>query len=159
MTDRCCVCKAPVDTENAPMLTMSGFGIPRYMCGECSADFDEATTATDFDAIKAALDRIGEKIPLVDVDDKITLAAIAEIMKGAKERAKAIENGTYDFGADAPSDDEIPEELLETEEDRELDRRDAEKVKKIDTIMNYVCAAAVVGAVGFLIYTVIKLFF
>ena len=127
----CAICRREVDPQLAPMLTMSGFGIPRYMCEECASDFDEATGATDLNAVAAALDRIGKKLPLVDVDDKITITAIGDIIKNAEERAEKIKNGTYDFSLDVAEDDKIPEELLESEEDRELDRRDAEKAKKL----------------------------
>ena len=157
--DRCAICKREVDPELAPMLTMSGFGVPRYTCEECAADFDAATGSTDVDAVSAALDRIGKKLPLVDVDDKVTLAAVADIIKNAKERAEKIQNGTYDFSLDTPEEEKILDELLESEEDRELDRRDAEKAKKIDVFMNYVCIGAVIGALGFFVYALIKAIF
>jgi hypothetical protein len=70
-----------------------------------------------------------------------------------------IKEGTYDFSADEKmkeleeeaSFDEIPEELQETEEDRELDKRDAEKQKKFDEIMNWVSLIAIGGTVIYVI--------
>ena len=47
--------------------------------------------------------------------------------------------------------DEIPEELQETEEDKELDRREAEKQKKFDKIMNWVSLIAIGGTLIYLI--------
>jgi hypothetical protein len=83
----------------------------------------------------------------------------ALLLKAAK-RAAAIKDGEYDFALDEVAEqetaegeeategfDEIPEELLESEEDAELDRRDAEIGKKFDKVLNWVWVAVLVGTV------------
>ena len=39
----CSICSVPVDSENASILVMGGFGNPRYVCEECSQDLDLLT--------------------------------------------------------------------------------------------------------------------
>jgi len=53
---------------------------------------------------------------------------------------------------------EIPEELRETEEDKELDRKEAERNKKIDKIINWVSAILLLGVLGYAIYRLITNF-
>ena len=55
-------------------------------------------------------------------------------------------------------EEEIPEELRETEEDKETVRIEEERNKKIDKISNWVCLGIIAGALGFLIYRVITVF-
>ena len=78
------------------------------------------------------------------------------------ERREKIRAGEYDFSEDEISDaeeEEIPEELLETEEDIENERREAEKNKKPDRITNIICAVLGLAAVGFFIYKIIMTYF
>ena len=77
------------------------------------------------------------------------------------ERAQKIKQGNYDFSldeiADADSEDgfdDIPEELRETEEDRLQDEKDAELLKKIDKVLNWLWIG--VGAFA-VIVVIIKL--
>ena len=53
MEKKCSLCKKIVDSENAPILTMGGFGNPRYLCDECAANIEVMTTAREVDVIKA----------------------------------------------------------------------------------------------------------
>ena len=161
MTDFCSVCQNNVDGERAAILTLGGFGNPRYMCDECAADFDTATTSRDLSAIGVAIDRISKKMTSVNQDDKAVLKTVKEIMEGAVARAEEIKNGTYDFSeeeASEPVSEEIPDELRETEEDKETVRLEEEKNKKIDKISNWVCLGLIVGALGFLVYRIIVFF-
>ena len=61
-------------------------------------------------------------------------------------------------GKDEEADGEIPEELLETEEDRETERREAEKNAKFEKISNYICIAAMLAAFGYVIYRIFLTF-
>ncbi len=162
MEKLCSVCNKKVDSETAAILTIGGFGNPKYICEECDGDFAEATGASNIEAIKAAMDRISKKMTLADQTDKLTLSAVGEIMEEASERAKKIQEGTYDFSAekngDSDGEQDIPEELRETEEDKELDRKEAERNKKIDKIINWVSAIVLLGVLGYAIYRLIPNF-
>ena len=48
--------------------------------------------------------------------------------------------------------EEIPEELRETEEDRELDRKEAEALKKFDKVTNWLWLGILVGVIGAIVY-------
>ena len=162
--DICSICKASVDTENAAILSMGGFGTPRYMCPECESDFEEMTLSRDAEAINLAISRIGKKISESRNDDKVTLRTIEELMKSSAERKEKIKEGTYDFSdeeaaAESTEDDEVPEELRESEEDIENERIRSEKYKKLDAVTNWILMAVFVGAVGYMIYRILITWF
>ena len=74
-----------------------------------------------------------------------------------EERAKLIKEGSYDFALDDQESEEdvleeIPEELRETEEDRELDRKEAEALKKFDKVTNWLWLGILVGVIGAIVY-------
>ena len=106
------------------------------------------------------MDRIGKKVATASLGDRESLATVKEILESAIERAELIKSGEYDFSSDTESEDsyEIPEELLESEEDRELDRMDEEKNKKFDKIFNWVAGIAIGAAAAFLIYRVLDIY-
>lgn len=162
MEKLCSVCNKKVDSETAAILTVGGYGNPKYICEECDGDFAEATGARDVEAIKSAMDRIGRKMSLSDPNDKLVLKTVEDIMAEASARAKKIQEGMYDFSAEeaegSKEEQEIPEELRETEEDKELDRMEAERNKKIDRIINWVSAIALLGVLGYAIYRLITNF-
>lgn len=162
MEKLCSVCNKKVDSETAAILTIGGYGNPKYICEECDGDFAEATEAKDLEAIKSAMDRIGKKMSLADPNDKLVLKTVEDIMTEASARAKKIQEGTYDFSAEeaeeSKEEQEIPEELRETEEDKELDRKEAERNKKIDKIINWVSAILMLGVLGYAIYRLITNF-
>lgn len=157
----CSICRKEVDTENANILTVVGFGTPRYLCDECDEDFDIATRSRDVDAIRFAMDSISRKLAETDTDDARLIETVHSILEEAEERAEMIKNGVYDFSADGEEleeDEEIPEELMESEEDKELDKIEAEKNKKYDKITNIVSLAVIGAALAFVIYMVLKTF-
>ena len=145
-------------------MIMSAYGEPRCLCEDCSAELDTVTLGKELDAIAAAMDGIGKKMSESD-PDKLTFNTVNKIMKKGAERAKAIREGSYDFALDGEAEeneegfDEIPEELAETEEDKELDRRDEEKAKKINEFLDWVTVGALIGAVGFFIWKLVERFF
>lgn len=160
--EECIICSAPVDEEIAPVLEIGGYGNPKYLCAECSSDLDTVTLDRDTDNISSAMARITKKIGEADLSEK-TFATVTSILKGAAERAKAIKNGTYDFALDEAEDedggfDEIPEELRETEEDIELDKRDEEKAEKFNQFFDYISMGVVIGIVIFAVWKILDIF-
>lgn len=156
MEKLCCICNKKVDSETAAILTIGGYGNSKYICDVCDGDFAEATGAKDIEAIKASMDRISKKLTSSGQTDELVLKSVGEIMEQASSRAKKIQEGAYDFSAEEAeeSDEEqqIPEELRETEEDKELDRKEAERSKRFDKIINWVSAALLAGVLGYVIY-------
>lgn len=168
---RCAICLAKLEREDAPIIAMGGYGVPRYLCDECAADVERATEGRDFADIDAAMDRISEKLVKSNVDDPLLLTTLTGLLGAAAERAERIKEGTYDFdleeggvtkvsvGDEYEDDDtgvdileEIPEELLETEEDRLQDEADAALESKVNKVLDWVWLAILVGAVGFMIW-------
>ena len=154
----CSICKRTVDTENAPILTMGGFGNPRFLCDECASDVEIALYARDTEKIEASMQNLSKKLAASSNDDGLTIETVSDIFAKAGERAKAIKDGTYDFSEDESEEegfDEIPEELQESEEDAELDRKDVETAKKIDKISNWITLGVLVAALIFFVVKII----
>ena len=158
----CSICGKVIEREDAPVLTISGYGNPRYLCDECSGEMDVAMSAREVDEIEAAIKTLGDKMNVCTDDHAVS--ALYSFIGVACDRRVKIKDGTYDFAIDERMKelaeeevafDEIPEELQETEEDKELDRREAEKQKKFDDIMNWVSLIAIGGAVVYLILSFI----
>ena len=132
MDSKCCICKSAIDSESAAILTMSGYGTPRYICEGCDAELSLATSASELSEIGSAMDRISKKMTENNVDEALILTTVQEIMKEARGRAEKIKSGEYDFSEEMKSaeescEEDIPEELQEIEEDRELDRKEADR--------------------------------
>ena len=150
---KCSLCTKRLEKEEPQILTVGSYGVARYLCDECAALLDKMTLSTEISDIKEAYDAVVEKMlygPLIDESANETLQ---NMLVSAKERAEAIKNGTYDFSLDEPTDemDDIPEELLETEEDIELDRKREQRAEKIDKVLNVFIIAAIVATAIFVI--------
>ncbi len=166
MQKLCSICKKTVDSETASILTVGGYGNAKYLCEDCAAELDCATAAREYDAVKAAMDSIGEKMAKNNIEDELVIATVGELFIGAKRRAKEIKNGTYDFSLDeAPTEStaeeqgteeefDIPEELRETEEDKELDAKEKKKNAFFDKIFNWVSLALLLGGLAVVVYLV-----
>ena len=150
----CSLCMSRIEAEDAPTLTISGAGVARCLCDNCARDIETASTAKEYDAISEAMDRLSASIAENNIDDSVALAAMDDILKHAAARATFIQAGNYDFSKDEEQDgevlEELPEDMLESEEDKALDERDIERANKLDRILNWVWAAVLVGAIGFL---------
>ena len=160
---KCCMCCQEIEREDPAVLAMGGAGIPRYLCDDCENLLDTATLSRDYDDAGAAIGKIS-KLMADNDPDPVTLAIVSQILLKSSDRAVAIREGKYDFALDEqPMEqaefDEIPEDLQETEEDKEKDRIDEEKNKKFDKIYNIVLIGLCVVFVGFLIWRVIETFF
>ncbi len=137
----CVICNREVNEESASVLEMGAYGVPKYLCEECSSELDAATTSKDPEEIASSVDRIAKKVSSTGITGR-TFITVNSILESAAERAKAIKEGNYDFSADEADEseegfDEIPEELRETDEDRELDRQDEENAEKFNRFFDY----------------------
>lgn len=162
---RCSICMAKIEREDAPIVGIGGYGVPRYLCDECDRDIETATEGRDYDEIDAAMDRISARLVDANVEDRFLLTTLTALLNSATERAEKIKDGTYDFDAEdseaeTPSSEEfspdlleeIPEELLESEEDRLLDEKEAEVERKVNKVLDWVWLAVLVGAVAFMVW-------
>ena len=158
---KCCICERPIEREDAPILTLGGAGYARLLCDECDSELQCVTEGRDVDQIKLAINSIGNKMANTD-PDHLTYQFVTAILMKATQRGIAIKEGTYDFSLDEVEEeegfDEIQEELLESEEDVELDKRDEEKMKKFDKVYNILLIIAGVCFVGLVAYRLIKEF-
>ena len=159
---KCCICDTPIAREDAPVLTIGGFGNPKWLCDSCEQLLDTVTLGREYSEIAAGLDELGRRMGECG-PDKLTLDTVNGIVSAAAERAKEIKSGGYDFSLDEKNEDseldELPSELAESEEDRELDRRDEEKNKRFDKFYNglLIGSCIVVGAV--IVWKIIELIF
>ena len=159
---KCCICDATITNDDAPALVMSIAGNPKLLCEDCVKSLDIITLGRDYEAIEAELDKIGVKMSNADPDGT-TYATMNSLIASAVARAKLIKDGKYDFSLDErdiddESFDEIPEELLETEEDREKDRADEEKMKTFDKIFNIVAVTMVIITLGYVAWRLVESF-
>ena len=160
---QCCVCNREITIEDPAVLAMGGAGIPRYLCEDCEALLDTATLSKDHEEAGAAIGKLSKT--MADGDpDPVTFAMINKLLLNASDRAVAIKEGKYDFALDekTPAEDEIedlPDELLESEEDKEQDRIDEEKQKKFDKVYNIILAIVCSAFVAIFIWKLIENFF
>ena len=155
----CAVCQSVIESDDTAVLCVDGYGNKRYLCAECEEIMDTVTLGKDYTEICEAINEIGKRMVKADITNKFTLKTVEEIIKNAKSRAELIKDGSYDFSLDTEvSDipDTVPEQLLETEEDKEADRVEAEKNKKVDFWVNIVFAVLIAGCVGFFLYKVLS---
>ncbi len=151
----CSVCLQKLETDGAAVLTMGHYGSPRLLCPSCEELVDTALKSRDTDAAEAAMARLGETVSSFSIDDTAVTEAVEQIFKGATERIKKIKSGEYDFSLDEQTDeggfDEIPEELLETEEDKKKTEREDEANRKFNKVMDVVTGAVFAAAVVLLV--------
>ena len=155
----CCICEKSVEREDAPILAMGGAGYARVLCEECDRELQVATRGHDVEGIKAAINSLSTKMANGE-PDTVTYRMMSEILVTATQRAMEIKDGTYDFARDDEEDnegfDEIPEELLESEEDVELDRKDEEKAKKFDKVYSIILTISLIALGGMIIWRIIQ---
>ena len=157
--NNCCICERNVEREDAPILAMGGAGYARVLCEECDRELQVATRGHDVDEIKAAINSLSTKMANSE-PDTVTYRMMSEILVTATQRAMEIKDGTYDFARDDEEDnegfDEIPEELLESEEDVELDKKDEEKAKKFDKVYSIILTISLIALGGMIIWRIIQ---
>lgn len=158
---KCCICEANIEREDAAVLGMGGAGNARLLCDGCDKLLETATRGRDYDEISRAISEISDRISHSNPDN-VTYTTLSDIIHDASNRAKAIKEGSYDFDLDEEAEegfDEIPEELLETEEDIAKDKADEEKMKKFDKVYNVFLIGACIAFAGFLIWKIVDTFF
>ena len=160
-TVNCALCGISITNEEAPVLTMGAYGIPRYLCDDCAADIDIAQGSDNVEDITSALNRLGEKLSKND-PDQATIETMTDILNSSAQRCKAIKDGTYDFEQENEESEEIlediPEDMKETEEDKALDEVEEEKNKKLEKILNWVSAIVFTAVGAFAVYRILDMF-
>lgn len=133
---------------------MSGYGNPKCVCSDCEALIERATLSRTPEEISSACKALGEALTYGNTGDEQVIESVNEIISSAKERHDAIQNGTYDFSLDEEDSDDnfdITEDIMETEEDRLKDERDAKISKIIDTVGSWAAGIILAGAVVFFV--------
>ena len=157
--NNCCICERDVEREDAPILAMGGAGYARVLCEECDRELQVATRGHDVEEIKAAINSLSTKMANSE-PDTVTYRMMNEILVTATQRAMEIKDGTYDFARDDEEDnegfEEIPEELLESEEDVELDKKDEEKAKKFDKVYSIILTISLIALGGMIVWRIIQ---
>ena len=160
MKRNCSTCLKRIENEEAPVLAMGAYGTPKLLCDECAELIEKMTLSKDYDEITEAINSIAGKMSAANIDDRVTLDTMTDMLESSAKRAQQIKDGTYDFALDEVEADEgfdeIPEELRETEEDRLLDEKEAEANAKFDKFLNWTWIGVAIGVVAFIIY---KIFF
>lgn len=157
MEKNCSICKRLTDSETSPILAMGAFGNPKYLCPECAEKLETVMNGREYDAIKEAMKSLGEDMAKSNSDDTQVLETVNSIFAEASERAEKIKSGNYDFDAEEKEqtdselpEDDVPEELKESEEDRLLDEAEAKANKKLDNIITWVMCGVILAAFVFL---------
>ena len=161
MKRNCSICLKRVEGDDAPVLAMGGYGNPKVLCDECAELIDKMTLSRDYDEITAAINGVAERMSAANIDDRVTVATMTEMFESSAKRAQSIKEGTYDFALDeVESDegfDEIPEELLETEEDKARDEKEAKFNKKLDKITNWIWVVVFAGVAVFFVLRLLRI--
>ena len=150
----CSICKKDIEEEMPAVLTMGRSMTPRHLCTECEALLDSATRSRESDTIKEAMGRLAETLAASGCEDGAVIATVNNLLTEANSRLEAIEDGSYDFTMDEQAEEEfeLSEDMLETEEDRELDRIEEEREKRFDKVLNWAWLGIGIGFVAYLVW-------
>lgn len=151
---RCSVCTRDIESDEPAILVMGAYASPRYLCSECEEDFDLLTTAADAELVGKTVEKIYKKLVDSNCTDEIVLEAVDEIKSSTAQR---ISGETCEQSEEELV--EIPEELRESEEDIAEAKREEERAKIFDKVMNIVLAVALTGFAIFLIWYLIAVIF
>ena len=159
----CVTCLRRIQSEDAPVLAMGAYGNPKLLCDDCASLVETITRGKEYSEISEAMQALTERMSASNVDDRVTIQTVTEILSESAERAQKIKEGTYAFALDdQPEEDEledIPEELQETEEDRLLDEKEAAANAKFDKFMNKAWIAVGIVAAGVIIWKIVESIF
>ena len=159
MAKYCVICKRPIENEDPAILTMGGYGVPKYICEDCEHTIDAMNESTDTEEVRASCRKLGEALTHGDTGDENVIKTVNSLIADASERAARIDDGSYIPEENAESTDEefdITEDLKETEEDRLLDEKEAEVNKKINTITTWVSIGVIVLFLGLFLYRLLS---
>ena len=160
-TAPCSVCLRVLENpENAAILSMGHFGNPRILCSECEGLINTALRSHDVSEAEDAIAKLGETVSECSSGDDVVLETVEEIFKTATERKEKIKAGTYDFSLDDAEEEfsfeEIPEEFLETEEDKAATEREEQINKKFGKVMDIITAVVFTAAVALFLYFILR---
>ena len=160
MKNACAVCQAAFESDAPDVLFFSKSGSARYVCPHCAEIYEKATLSREPEEIENSLEALyGYTDRLTDV---ATLEFLALSLGDAKKRLSDIRNGCYDFSLDeeeAPISEEIPEEYRPDEAIEKEAKEKAKRLTLFDRIVDILWILVGVGAAGYIIYTIIDLFF
>lgn len=162
MEKLCSCCNAAVDSEDAAILALGGFGNAKYLCTDCDSLLNAITRARAPEEIDGAVECLTSRMRRAGIDDGFVLKTVESVMRAAKERRDLIAAGEYDFDEEEKEDselEEIPEELRESEEDRIADEIEAERAKKWDKVITAVAAVVFGALIAYLAYRFISIYF
>ena len=161
----CCTCLTRFENDDAPVLTMGAYGTPKLLCPRCAQLVETLTLGREYGDIASAMEQITDVMGKANVDDRITVETMTDLLSSSAERAQKIKLGEYDFSLDEEDNessedsfDDIPEELQETEEDRLLDEKEAEALKKFDKFLNYAWIGVGIAVVILIIIKLVQSF-
>lgn len=89
---RCAICFREFKEENAPILTISGYGKPRFLCPHCQELVDCVCDSNNKDEINLAISKIGAALTAANNDDAAVFSALTEIYEDARSRIEGNEN-------------------------------------------------------------------
>lgn len=158
---KCSICNAPIEAKDPSVLTMGGYGNPRYVCSDCDRLIEKMLYDKDPAQALSAMKELCEHLSAIGCEDNAVISTVEQLSARAGKRAEAIRAGTYDFSEDEQEESEelveLPEELLETEEDRALDEKEEQIAKRWDKVMNYIWYVMLGLCAATAIYILIKL--
>ena len=160
MKTACAVCQAAFESDAPDILFFSKSGSARYVCPHCAEIYEKATLSRLPEEIENSLEALyGYTDRLTDI---ATLEFLALSLGDAKKRLSEVRNGTYDFTLDeddTPISEEIPEEYRPDEAVEKEAEEKARRLTLFDRVIDILWILIGVGAVGYIAYTVIDMFF
>ena len=156
MAKYCSICKLPIEKEDAAIIAMGAYGTPKCICEKCENAIELATRSHDAKEAENAIRELGEALTRGNTGDTQIIETVNSIIEEAAERAESIMAGSYDFSKDDEKNEPefvIDEDMLESEEDRALDEKEAKTNKIVDTITAWVSGIAFVATI---VYFIIK---
>ncbi len=154
MVKYCSICKLPIENEDAAVIAIGAYGTPKCICEKCENNIELATKSDDAEKAENAMRELGEALTKGNTGDTQIIDTVNSIIEEAAGRAEAIKRGEYDFTKDEEESEPefvIPEDMLESEEDRALDEKEAKTNKIVDTITAWVSGISFVAAIVFFI--------
>ena len=89
MAKYCCVCKRPLDSEDAPILAFGAYGSPKCLCRDCSNYVEKATESMDYDEILSASKNLQDAMIKGDTGDIAIIEKVNEILSSSKEKGNS----------------------------------------------------------------------
>ena len=140
---------------------MGAYGNPKVLCDDCANLVETINFGKDYNDITAAMQKLTDTMSASNVDERVVMETVTNMLEDCAKRAQKIKEGTYDFALDDQSDEgeyEIPTELHETEEDRLLDEKDKAASEKFDKLMNWAWIGVGIAVAAIVIWKIVGLF-